>query len=184
MMKFHSDFDIPWCQSLLNSNISNVEIPTEHPLRTDRPPIHEGVSNSMFTQTLYTPFAIRAQMSFKRPTSEVDAIIPWESCYLLSLGSGIDGKSGRAHGGFNALILDQITGSVASMVSGSSAPATATMTVDYKAPIDTPSVVLCRGWAVERQGRKTWVKARIEDGQGKLLASGKALFVDPRPEKI
>jgi acyl-CoA thioesterase FadM len=92
--------------------------------------------------------------------------------------------SGRAHGGFNALILDQITGSTASVISGSFAPATATMTVDYKAPINTPGVVLCRCWAVEKQGRKTWLKARIEDGEGKLLASAKALFIDPKPAKI
>ncbi|KIW94377.1 uncharacterized protein Z519_04353 [Cladophialophora bantiana CBS 173.52] len=180
---FHRDFDLPWCKNLLRSDISIVEVPFQHPLRNDTP-LNKGVSNTMFRQTLYSPDAIRAQINFKRPTAEADSIIPWEYCYLLSLGSGIDGKAGRAHGGFNALILDQITGTVASMVSGSFAPATATMTVDYKAPIDTPGVVLCRSWAVERQGRKTWVKARIEDGRGKLLASAKSLFVDPRPEKI
>ncbi len=206
-LKYHPDFDIPWCQNLLASHrISDVQVPTEHRLRTDNNdiPSHDGVSNSMFAQTLYTPSAIRAQINFKRPRprprpttpetakAEADSLEsqsssqshPWESweyCYLLSLGSGVDGKTGRAHGGFNALILDQMTGSVASMVSGSVAPATATLTVDYKAPIATPGVVLCRGWAVERQGRKTWVRAQVEDGQGNLLASGKALFIDPKP---
>lgn len=184
-MEGHQDFNLPWCKSLLNSDISIVEIPTEPSSARDADiPSDEAVSNSMFKQTLYTPDAIRAQICFKRPNSEADSIIPWEYCYILSLGSGIDGKSGRAHGGFSALILDQMTGTVASMVSGSVAPATATMTVDYKAAIETPGVVLCRGWAVERQGRKTWVKATVEDGQGKLLASGKALFIDPRPAKI
>lgn len=185
-MEKHQDFNVPWCQKLLNSDISFVEIPTEpssasyaNDLTKDK-----DVSNSMFKQTLYTPDAIRGQICFKRPTSESESIVPWEYCYILSLGSGIDGKSGRAHGGFNALILDQMTGTVASLVSGSVAPATATMTVDYKAPIETPGVVLCRGWAVERSGRKTWVKATVEDGQGKLLASAKALFIDPRPTKI
>lgn len=163
---------------LLRSDIEIAEVPTEEAKSVS----HENpeVSNSMFLHTLYTPSAIRAQINFKRPTREPDAIISYEYCYLLSLGSGIDGKSGRAHGGFNALILDQMTGSVAAQVSGSTAPATATMTVDYKAPIDTPGVVLCRGWAVEREGRKTWVKASIEDGSGRVLAAGKALFVSPR----
>ncbi|KIX93959.1 uncharacterized protein Z520_10296 [Fonsecaea multimorphosa CBS 102226] len=179
----HPDFDIPWCKSLLQSDISIVEVPFQHPSHNDTP-LKKGVSNSMFRHTLYTADAIRAQINFKRPATEADSITPWEYCYLMSLGSGIDGKAGRAHGGFNALVLDQMTGTVASMVSGSAAPATATMTVDYKAPIDTPGVVLCRSWAVERQGRKTWVKARIEDGQGNLLASAKSLFVDPRPQKI
>ena len=62
--------------------------------------------------------------------------------------------------------------------------ATATMTVDYKAPINTPDIVLVRCWAVEKQRRKTWLKARTEDGQGKLLATAKALFIDPKPAKI
>lgn len=184
-MEGHQDFNLPWCRTLLSSDISIVDIPTEPSSAGDTDiPSDKAVSNSMFKQTLYTPDAIRAQICFKRPTSEADSIVPWEYCYILSLGSGIDGKSGRAHGGFNALVLDQMTGTVASMVSGSVAPATATMTVDYKAAIETPGVVLCRGWAVERQGRKTWVKATVEDGQGKLLASGKALFIDPRPSKI
>jgi acyl-coenzyme A thioesterase PaaI-like protein len=200
-LKYHPDFNILWCQDLLNSNniiSDSIEIPTQHRLRTadtdndNNTPLHgegeDAVSNSMFAQTLYTPSAIRAQINFKRRTSEPDSVNPWEYCSLLSLGSGLDGKTGRAHGGFNALILDQMTGSVASMVSATTAPATATLTVDYKAPIDTPGVVLCRGWAVSRQGRKTWVRATIEDGHGqtggrtgKVLASGKALFIDPKP---
>ncbi len=177
-MDVHSDFSIPWCIDLLRSNIEVVETPHREPKSV--PDQDPEVSNSMFLRTLYTPGAIRAQINFRRPTQEAEAVVPYEYCYLLSLGSDVDGKRGRAHGGFNALILDQMTGTVAAQVSGSSAPATATMTVDYKAPIDTPGVVLCRGWAVEVEGRKTWVKARIEDGVGRVLAAGKALFISPK----
>ena len=138
----------------------------------------------MFEQTLYSDTGIRAQVNFTRPTQEADSITKHEYCYLLSIGSGLDGLSGRAHGGFNALIIDQMTGMTASHVSGSFAPATATMTVDYKAPIDTPGIILCRGWPVEKTGRKNWVKAVLEDGTGSVLASGKALFISPRPDKL
>ena len=173
----HPDFTEPWMQSLLSGPTTTIlEVPTRNP---DTP--SPDVTNSMFAATLYTPSAIRAQINFTRPTREPTAIIPTEYCYLLSLGDGLDGKRGRAHGGFNALVLDQILGSVAAKVSGAAAPATATMTVDYRAPIPTPGVVLVRGWVVERSGRKTWGRARIEDGEGKVLAEGKALFVDPRP---
>ena len=92
--------------------------------------------------------------------------------------------TGRAHGGLNALILDHMTGSMSSQAMGSFAPATATMTIDYKAPIDTPGVVLCRGWVVEMSGRKTWARAVLEDGTGKVLASAKALFISPRTQKV
>lgn len=186
-MDYHKDFDITWCQTLLKSDIDVVEIP-QRPGQTSEngqsSQQDERVSNSMFTETLYTSTAIKAQINFKRPTKEPDAITGHEYCYLLSLGTGLDGKSGRAHGGFNALIIDQMTGTCAAQTSGSWAPATATMTVDYKAPIDTPQVILCRGWPIEKTGRKTWVKAVLEDGTGRLLASGKALFVDPKESKI
>ena len=184
-MKHHSDFDLPWCQSLLSSDISVVEVPPRDPKSLPTP----DVSNSMFLRTLYTDHGIRAQVNFSRATSEPDAITPanstapYEYCYLLSIGDGVDGKTGRAHGGFNALILDHMLGSMASRSSDSTAPATATMTIDYKAPIDTPGVILCRGWAVEINGRKIWVKGVVEDGTGKPLAAGKALFISPRASK-
>ena len=38
-----------------------------------------------------------------------------------------------------------------------------------------------RCWVAEKQRRQTWLKARIEDGRGELLASAKALFIDPKP---
>ena len=178
-LSYHPDFSLPWCQTLLSSNINVVEIPPRDPKSAT--PL--GVSNSMFLRTLYTTHAIRAQINFQRPTAEPDAINPTEYCYLLSVGDGVDGARGRAHGGFNALILDQLLGSTAGLVSKSVAPATATMTVDYKAPIDTPGVILCRGWAVEVSGRKIWVKAVVEDGTGKVLAAGKALFISARESK-
>ncbi|KIW15746.1 hypothetical protein PV08_05796 [Exophiala spinifera] len=208
-LNIHPDFSSrEWCTRLLSDpGIANVVVPTDSAARAAR---LAGVSNSMFTETLNTPRTVRAQVSFNRPTHESDALAstgpgdgsgdgeantspststadeyrrhtPREYCSLFSLGPGLDGKTGRAHGGFNALLLDQLTGHVGVVFGGSSAPATATMTVDYRAPISTPGVVLGRAWAVERSGRKTWVKGVIEDGEGKALAAAKALFVDPKP---
>ncbi|KAL6244920.1 hypothetical protein RBB50_008448 [Rhinocladiella similis] len=184
LIKIHPDFSSQeWCTNLLSdSGISNIVAPTDDPKHWTS----QGVSNSMFAETLYTPRAIRAQISFARPTRESDAVGTGalEYCSLFSLGSGVDGKTGRAHGGLNALLLDQLTGVAAAAVSNAKAPATATMTVDYKAPISTPGVVLGRAWAVERSGRKTWVKAVVEDGEGKVLAAAKALFISPKPDTI
>lgn len=179
-MKIHSDFDIPWCQELLQSDISALEVPH----RDSGTPYDPIVSNSMFSQTLNTPDAIRAHVNFKRPTAETDAIFSWEQCSLFSIGSALDGKTGRAHGGFNAMILDHTTGAIAAGLAGSGGTATATITVDYKAPVETPGVILCRAWAVERQGRKIWVMGTIQDGQGKVLATAKALFIETRRGKM
>jgi len=178
-MEIPPDFNIPWCRSILNSNISNLVNAREALFDPDNP-----ISNSILRESLYTSSGIRAHLSFQRPTSEADAIRPLEQCYLLSLGSGVDGKSGRAHGGFNSLILNHISGLTACEALGSLSLATATMTVDYKAPIDTPGIIFARGWAVEKEGRKLWVRARIEDAEGRLLARAKALFIEQKPVKL
>ncbi|KIV88414.1 hypothetical protein PV10_08100 [Exophiala mesophila] len=179
-MNLPPDLDQPWCRELLSS--PGTEIVSQPTAKSDH--VDFRLSNSMFSRTLYTPTGIRAQINFRRPTKEPDAARPWEFCFLLSVGDGLDGKTGRAHGGFNALLLDQITGTVAAEASGAFAPATATMTVDYKAPIDTPGIILCRGWAIDITGRKNWIKGSIEDPSGKVFASAKALFVSPRIQNL
>lgn len=188
-MVFHSDFDLPWCQALLKSEIDIYEVPrrpddTIDEAQSTNQDSDPSQNTSMFAKTLYTPQGIKAQINFTRTSKEPDAVLGYEVCYLVSMGTDLDGKAGRAHGGFNALALDQVTGTAAARAAGSIAPATATMIVDYKVPIDTPQVILCRGWAAEKTGRKTWVKGVLEDGTGKVLASCKALFVDPKPSKM
>ena len=178
-----------WCVSLLNEPGTKVtEIPTSRELFvSERAAGNDArVSNSMFAKTLYSPDcdAILAQVNFQRPSAESDAIYQKEYCYLIAVGSGLDGLTGRAHGGFNALILDQLTGTISATTGGTFAPATARLEMDYSAPVGTPGVVLCRGWVVERSGRKTWVKGTIEDGQRKVFAKCKALFIDPKTGKL
>jgi acyl-coenzyme A thioesterase PaaI-like protein len=181
-MARHPDFDSPWCKSLLaDPNVQ--ESKGYSPALSDK-----NVSNSMFA-TLSKDNAIRAQIVFRRPCKEPTAIRngqssqPVEDCFLLSLGDALDGKSGRAHGGFSSLVLDQITGSSAHYFKPDPIPpATATITVDFKVPISTPCVVLARAWVVEMSGRKIWVTGVIEDGNGVTYAVAKALFILAKPK--
>jgi len=170
----HPDFQQEWCLRILRDPSALII-----PHRADVQSSHgDTVTNSMFEYTLYTERGIRAHLLLRRPCSELDSILSTEDCMLVSIGDGLDGKAGRAHGGFNALLLDQISGGLAHRARPVRIPpATATITIDYKAPISTPSVVLCRAWPLEMSGRKIWVKAVIEDERGKLLASSKSLFV-------
>lgn len=139
----------------------------------------------MFQHTLYTDRGIRAHLSFRRRCNEPESIFPWEECFLLSIGDGVDGAKGRAHGGFNSLVLDHICGHAAShTLKNDPNPATATLTTDYKAPIPTPSVLFTRGWVIEHSGRKVWVRAVIQDGDGKILAAGKALFIATKKSNL
>lgn len=173
------DFQKQWCKDVLaNPN-------KQWTLQVPRGSYGSTVTNAMFERTLDAPERIRAHLSFNRPSQEPDAITGVEECWLLSIGRDIAGAVGRTHGGFNAVILDQISGS---MVHHSNPqpvpPATATLTVDYKAPVRAPSVILVRSWLVERSGRKVWVKAVIEDGKGNALCTSKGLFIFPRETKV
>ncbi len=178
----HPDFNHQWCRELL----SNPDIKWSTTTDEKNASKPERVSNSMFEYTLYSDRGIRAHLSFRRPTKEPEAVDGWEACFLLSIGDGVDGMSGRAHGGFNGVILDHICGHVAHHASSFNpvSPATATMTIDYKAPVSTPCVVLARGWLVEKSGRKVWVKAVLQDGEGRPLATAKCLFILARTEKM
>ncbi|KPI45477.1 uncharacterized protein AB675_355 [Cyphellophora attinorum] len=192
----HPDFDVSWIRELLSQpDTRPLTNPPGHPQSKPSP----GVSNSLFSETLAanSPDAIRAQFMFTRPvpiadptTSSSSATIsspttqPVEQCMLVSLGRGVDGKLGRAHGGFSALLLDHVLGRTAAVESGATAPATATMTVDYKAPVDTPGVVLVRGWLEKLEGRKAWVCGTVEGEGAKVMATGRALFIAPKIGKI
>ena len=171
------DFENPWCQGLLKSNIEVLE-------RDRRPlePMRSLVSNSMVAESLCTEKTIRAWIHFRRFVPETNM---YEHCLLLSLGTGLDGKFGRAHGGFNALLIDHVAGMCASAETNlDQPPATANLNMDYRAPINTPGLVLCRASMNSIDGRKIRVKATIEDETGKILAEGTVLYIAARPKKL
>ena len=175
----HPDFRLPWCQKLLEDpqKVWTVQVP--------RPHLGRSVTNTMFEKTLAGPDGIRAHLSFNRPCREPDAVKGIEECWLMSCGPDIDGAAGRSHGGFNALVLDQISGSVSHYLRPAPVPpATATLTVDYKLPVSTPCVIFLRAWIVEADGRKVWVKAVIENGEAQVCCASKALFVFPKDQKL
>ncbi|KJX93642.1 thioesterase superfamily protein [Zymoseptoria brevis] len=172
----HPDFaSTKWVQDLLND--PNIQHVPERGLfsQTD-------VSNTMFDRTLSHPEGIRARILFRRLAQDPNAASKYEECYLMSVGDGLDGKTGRAHGGLTSVVLDQLLGGTANRLDPArlEPPATATLTVDYKAPISTPCIILARSWATEITGRKVFLAGTVEDGQGRLYATGKALFVNPR----
>lgn len=171
-VKSHQDFRASWIQKLL----SDPDVQW-----TKQVPRGENTSNAMFEKTLAGPDCIKAHLSFNRPTKEPDSIHDSEECFLMSLGSNVDGMTGRAHGGFDGLVLDQISGSCAHHAQPDPIPpATATMTVDYKLPVSTPCVILARSWLIEMTGRKLWIKAVMEDSEGRTLAAAKTLFIRAR----
>lgn len=103
----HPDLDQPWIKSILADPQIEWNPNTKNATPAD------SVSNSMFEYTLYSDRGIRAHLSFRRPCREPESADGREACFLISIGDGVDGKTGRAHGGFNGVILDHISGNVA-----------------------------------------------------------------------
>ena len=171
----HPDFQISWVQNLLSA--PSVEIIRELPPHWTP----EIVSNNMFNLSLAHSTGLRARLLFRRKSTEPDSISNTEYVYLLSIGTGLDGASGRAHGGFASLVLDQLLGTVAHFENGQQAPpATAELTVRYLKPVRSPAVLVARAWVVKVEGRKIFVNGALEDGEGRGLASARGLFVRPR----
>ena len=113
---------------------------------------------------------------------------------LLSLGDGLHGIHGISSGGFIALAVDEVMAQLVAGVlveRGREFMRTAFLKVDYKRPLGTPVVVLCRAWVVEEEKRgksgkgkkgKVWVKGAVEDGRGGVYACGEGLFVRGKEE--
>ncbi len=75
-------------------------------------------------------------------------------------------------------LLDEVIGTAAEDIRPhDKSTMTAYLKVDYKKPIPTPVVMMCRGWVEKMEGRKIYGKGTVEDGEGGIMAVGEALFI-------
>lgn len=180
-----------WCAKLLND-------PSLQPIATQNREPKASTEDSLIAETLATDTTIPAWQSFYRPlaqndagknnngdTSTSDGLAPvaGEIVSLLYLGSKMNGHADVVHGGIIAAILDDTMGSVARHFRTPNVSAfTAYMTVQFKRPLPTPRAVMCRSWLERRSsGRKMYLRARIEDGEGRLYAESECLYVEVKP---
>ena len=174
----------PWCASLLDD-------PAYVPLvsHSRMPPSYLAGRYSWMGKTLKTPDTIAIWQDFyRRPTSDDDY---GEIRTIISLGSGMDGHKNTAHGGLAATLLDESMGTVGSVhKEPGKSQFTAYLHVDYKKPLPTPSVVLIKAKIdpVRSGGRKMYIKATLEDGQGTVYNAADGLFLEverkPHPSKL
>lgn len=98
----------------------------------------------------------------------------------VRLAQRFEGPPGHAHGGIIATLLDEAM-SKANRQFGVLAM-TRQMEVEYLKPVPLGAPLLLTGRHAEASGIKHFCEARIENAEGVVLASAKALFiaVDPR----
>lgn len=96
-----------------------------------------------------------------------------------TIADSFEGHPGFLHGGIIATLLDEaMSKSVRAL--GLTAM-TRHMEVDYRKPVPSSQPIRIEGHVVRSDGRKHWAEAHILDGEGKILAQGKGLFVEVKP---
>ena len=92
-----------------------------------------------------------------------------------------EGPQGYLHGGIIATLLDE-TMSKSVRARGFTAM-TRHMEVDYQRPVPSSTPIRLEGHVTRNEGRKHWTEARILDAERTVLAIGKALFIEVRPQQ-
>lgn len=161
-----SDFDaLPWCKSIITT-------PGWTPLAS-----RGDNGNALFSRTLWTPETFRARLALYKGAPSPSCSATGQLRILLSIGHGMDGWPGMCHGGVVSLIFDDVVQELTCAEMGGTT-ATAHLEIDFKKPVRTPGVVLCQA-SMPRppEGRKGWVRATIEDGEGTVLAAADGMVV-------
>ncbi len=91
-----------------------------------------------------------------------------------------EGHPGYLHGGIIATLLDESM-SKAVRARGLTAM-TRHLEIDFRRPVPTCEPIRMEGRVVRDEGRKHWAEATIFGADGHLLAHGKGLFIEVRPE--
>ena len=108
---------------------------------------------------------------------------------LSYLGTDLCGHVGIIHGGLLATLCDEGLARCGFSALPNKIGVTATLTVNYRNPAPAGSYVVLKAETVKSEGRKVWVKGRIEllgEGSepGKVLVEAEGLFIEPKYAKV
>ncbi|KAI9804270.1 MAG: hypothetical protein M1833_007077 [Piccolia ochrophora] len=101
------------------------------------------------------------------------------------LGEDLCGHPGIVHGGMLATLLDEGLARCCFPALPGKLGMTASLSIDYRKPAPSGSFVVLRAETTKVEGRKAWVKGRIETlvGEGEeptVLVEASALFIEPK----
>lgn len=138
----------------------------------------KGTGGTFCGVTLQTPDTISAWQLFYQASSTSPDSQPANIISIMKLGSGVNGHNDTCHGGFLSVLLDEVIGYAGQFERPKGKTTmTAYLNTQYKRPIWTPGIVLCRAWIDRKEGRKLFGRGTIEDGEGNVMATGEALFL-------
>ncbi|RPA85078.1 hypothetical protein BJ508DRAFT_412219 [Ascobolus immersus RN42] len=102
---------------------------------------------------------------------------------IIQLGPGINGYPGHAHGGFLGVLFDELCATAAAC-ERRGLSYTANMNVEFRKRVRTDEVLLGRAWVEREEGRKCWVRSRLEEQNGVVLAECTTVWVDVPTGKL
>jgi uncharacterized protein (TIGR00369 family) len=100
---------------------------------------------------------------------------------VASVPDTFEGPRGFLHGGIIATLLDETMSKA--VRSHNVVGMTRHMEVDYKSPVPSRVPIRLEGRVYHHEGRKHWAEADILNGEGKVLAHSKGLFIEVRPRR-
>ncbi|OGM46646.1 hypothetical protein ABOM_004623 [Aspergillus bombycis] len=112
--------------------------------------------------------------------------------FLVHLGSGGNGFRDTVHGGVLGALLDEALGccieSWACQVYNSEPASsgtrprlyTANLNISYRAPVESPGIIIVHAWLKSREGRKWFLDAKILGDDNRTRAEASALWVSER----
>ncbi|KAI7913086.1 hypothetical protein M0657_008408 [Pyricularia oryzae] len=168
----------PWCMKLIRDPTYTIQTPMS---RTGEP----KVNHELFARTMKSPDCIPGFIDLKKKTPNPDGVVE-ERISLFAIDHGIDGYRGVVHGGMVAAMIDESVGGAvkATFNEGTEGKPlrrqklmTKFLNVTFIRPVSTPGFVQCRVKLDRSEGRKVFYTAVLQDGEGKDLAKGEALFV-------
>ena len=162
----------PWVVSILTAP-NTVPFNVTQTVRNHK--FNAGREDSLTSATLNTADTFRAFLPVKTPTATNAS----ETCTFFSLGDGMNGHEGILHGGIVSTCLD-----IGMAVPINASAFTAFLKIDFKQPLLTPNIVVCRARLTKREGRKFWIEGTLEDGHGTVYATGECLYVRAKPANL
>ena len=105
------------------------------------------------------------------------------------LGTDLCGHIGIVHGGLLATLLDEGLARCGFAALPNKIGVTASLTINYRKPAPAGSFVVLKAETTKVEGRKVWVKGRIEilgesEEPGVVLAEAEGLFIEPKYAKV
>ncbi|KAI0470717.1 HotDog domain-containing protein [Xylariaceae sp. FL0804] len=161
---------IPWCAELLNTPGLTLWSPPR--------------DATLWTRTLNVPDAVAAFLLFYRAPATPRTALVEEVSALVSLGPGINGFPGVAHGGIIAVTFDEVLGrhvwlNGSDREGGLPNPVHMTkyLTSTFARPVPVPGTYRVVSRIARHEGRRVYVTGEMRDGEGTVLATADALWV-------